>query len=141
MNRSLIGRPLATAILLGSILAAPVFAAPLSEHTSGAVRYVTGGIGDDEDAAIKSMMHDYTVSMTFAEGMGGKPVYLSDVPVSIRDDKGAALLNIKTGGPYLLVKLPAGSYTAEASHGGQTQTRKFTVASQQSTQSVVFEWR
>ncbi len=136
-------RPLAVAAMVAALLSGtvilPAHAGPLTPQHSGAVSYVTGGIGDGEDDAIKGMMHDYSVSMTFAERSGGKAVYLADVPVTIRDAQGAVMLSIKTNGPYLLVNLPRGEYVAEASHGGQVQTRKFSVAAQKD-QALVFEW-
>ncbi|MGA2548637.1 MAG: carboxypeptidase-like regulatory domain-containing protein [Burkholderiaceae bacterium] len=115
-------------------------AAPLVEQHAGSIAYVTGGVGDSEDAAIKQMMPQYSVSMTFAERQGDKAVYLADVPVSVRDSNGQTVLNIKTNGPYLLVRLPAGRYTLEASHQGRTESRSISVTSAHSSQAVVFEW-
>jgi len=40
--------------------------------------------------------------------------YLTGVPVQISDAHGKDLLNIHTGGPYMLLLLPHGRYTATA---------------------------
>jgi hypothetical protein len=124
-----------------ALLALPfaVIAAGLVEKQSGSVRYVTGGVGDDEESAIKQLMHNYSVTMTFAVRQGAHADFLSDVPVSIRDARGAMVLNVQTNGPYLLVKLVPGQYVAEASHDGRLESRRFTVA-KGSRQSLVFEW-
>jgi hypothetical protein len=114
-------------------------AAGLVEKQSGKVRYVTGGVGDDEEAAIKQLTRNYSVTMTFAVRQGGHADYLSDVPVAIRDARGSMVLNVQTNGPYLLVKLVPGQYVAEASHDGRLESRRFTVA-KGARQSLVFEW-
>lgn len=132
-------RVFAQALLVGWAMALPVYAASLEQHQSGSVVYVTGGVGDAEIGEIKQMMRDYSLSMTFAERQNGNAVFLADVPVTVRNAHGDSVLDVRTSGPYLLVKLPAGNYEISASHNGKTETRKVKV-SDHSSVPVVFEW-
>lgn len=118
----------------------PVCAAALTPQHSGSVVYVTGGVGDSEIALIKQMMPDYPLSMTFTEMQNGSAVFLADVPVTVRTAHGGSVLDVRTNGPYLLVKLPAGTYEITASDKGRTETRTV-ILKDHSHARVVFEWR
>jgi hypothetical protein len=139
MSRNLQRKARWAALIVAASVTLPTLAASLDEHHSGSVSYVMGGIGDEEESAIKGMMHDYSVSMTFASRRDGKAVFLADVPVAVRDAQGTIVLNVKADGPYLLVKLPPGTYTVEASHAGQTEKRSLSVSAH-SSQPLEFLW-
>jgi len=111
--------------------AAPV----LAEQQQGNVRFVTGGIGSDESAAIKAQMHDYPLALTLAEKSGE---YVANVPVTIDRATGESVLHVNAG-PYLLVKLAPGSYRITATYQGHTQVRNATI-SKSGTTSLVFTW-
>jgi hypothetical protein len=49
-----------------------------------------------------------------------KNEYVSDADVKIVDAKGVAVLQTKADGPFMLVKLPPGSYRVEATLDGKT---------------------
>ena len=49
-------RAVALALLVGWAIAVPGYAAPLEQHHSGSVVYITGGVGDSEIGEIKQMM-------------------------------------------------------------------------------------
>ena len=92
-----------------------------AQTTAGGVPYVTGGIGSDESAAIKAQFPKYAMSLTFASMQNGHNVFLASVPVKILDASGATVLDVTTGGPYLLVDVPPGRYEVVASHQGREQ--------------------
>lgn len=96
---------------------------PPVQEASG-VRYVTGGFGLDESSALQKAMADYPVSFVFSRASGE---YVAYVPVEIRGSGNAPSVTIKAEGPYLLLDLPRGSYTARATYDGRTLTRQFTV--------------
>lgn len=110
----------------------------LHEETVGTVRYVSGGIGADEDAAMRALMPAYPLVFTFLEQDGGADVYMADVPLTLRNLHGDAVLDVRTG-PFLLVRLPAGQYSASASFHGQVQERHFKVEADTTTR-VTFVW-
>ncbi|MGY0755110.1 carboxypeptidase-like regulatory domain-containing protein [Bordetella bronchiseptica] len=107
----------------------------------GSVQFVTGGVGLDESEAMKAASKDYPLALTFAaRGDGRAGLYLADVAVQILDRTGKPVLDAKADGPYLLAKLPAGTYRVKATSGGVEQTRQVSVRPG-STARAVFEWK
>ena len=128
------------ALCVSAGFAGVAHAAPPVEKSQGDVRYVMGGIGLDESQEMKSMESQYSLAVTFAEQDNGKADYLADIPVTIRNSSGQTVLSVKSDGPYLLVKLPPGSYDITASHAGTPKTDHFTVGSGSHADKVVFDW-
>jgi hypothetical protein len=88
------------------------------------VRYISGGIADSGMRAIDTEEHLYNLKMLFVS----QGDYLADVKVKITDHKGKTVLDTKTKGPVLLVKMHPGHYTVSTkAEGGSTLTRKVTV--------------
>lgn len=129
------------AALLAAALALPAAHAqlPPAQHY-GQTEYVTGGIGLDESTAFKDAMAHYPLTLTFAEQFGGKAAYVSDVQVVIRDKQGNTVLNADAHGPYMLVRLAAGSYQVFATYGGRTLSRNIEIGASGGARAV-FEWR
>jgi hypothetical protein len=100
------------------------------------VNYVTGGIGDDERQAIEASKGDYNLHVTSASGNGA---FVEDTQVVIKDKAGTEVLNV-TAGPLLYVKLPTGSYTLEATHGSDSQTKKFVIG-KKPTRDLHLSWK
>ena len=91
---------------------------------SGAVEYLSGGIGLDESTAIKNASRHWPLSLVFSVQAPGKAEFASDEKLEIRDAKGAQVLATTASGPFLLAKLPPGSYSLRASLAGKTLERK-----------------
>ena len=91
------------------------------------VSYVTGGVGLEESTAIKELRKDYPLTMVFAETTGdGRNQYLYGVEVEIY--RGNDLVfGTETKGPYLLVRLPPGTYRITAIHNGIPKSQRVTV--------------
>lgn len=113
-----LGHTLALAFTLGAI-AGPAGAQLPAVQTQGEVHYLSGGIGSDESEAIKAARDAYSLTLTLAGKSEGRDVYLSSVPVTIRDAAGHTVLEVTTSGPYLLVELPAGRYEISARYAGE----------------------
>jgi hypothetical protein len=94
---------------------------PLQQQ--GAVTYLSGGVGSDQSAALKDVMHKYPLVLEFAGATHHGNEYLADVPVHIADMNGKTLLNATSHGPFMLASLPNGRYKITASHDGKTQQR------------------
>lgn len=106
----------------------------------GAVEYVSGGIGIDESEAMKAAATQYPLALTFAAQRDGTADYVADVAVAIHDAQGKPVLQATSGGPYMLVKLPAGNYKISASYKGQAQEREVSVQNT-GTARAMFEWK
>lgn len=90
-------------------------------RVAGGIPYLTGGIGAAETAAMRAVFKRYTLALTFARREAGHNVFLTDLPVVIRDASGVAVFEATTDGPFLLVDLPAGTYQVSATSRGETQ--------------------
>jgi hypothetical protein len=93
-------------------------------HTAGNVTYVSGGVGTESLDQLSSVARDFNLKLVFALKSGE---YLSGVKVSIADPKGKALLDTASEGPWLLAKLPAGSYQVSATFGDNSISRRIAI--------------
>ena len=101
------------------------------------VTYVSGGIGHDESAAMKAEARSYPLSMVFSAGKDNE--YVADVRIAIRDKAGKAVLNTVSGGPIMLVKVPAGRYSIAAERNGK-KLRRTVQVNQRGDKQVNFHW-
>lgn len=104
--------------------------------TQGDVTFVSGGVGLDESTAFQHAESAWPLALRFT-GAGG--AFLADVHVHIADAKGAEVLKTDARGPYMLVKLPPGRYTVQASYQGKDQTRAVTVSAKGGAKAA-FTW-
>lgn len=96
---------------------------PPLQH-AGDIAYLSGGIGSDQSTAFKDAMPRYPLSLEFARHSASDGnEYLANVPVTITDTHGTALLTTQSRGPIMLVSIPQGRYIVTASHDGNTQRR------------------
>lgn len=116
------------ALTLALVCHAAMASAQLPDvQTQGEIRYLTGGVGSDESAAIKAARDSYSLTLTLAGKAEGRDVYLSSVPVTIRDASGKTVLEVTTSGPYLLADLPAGRYDISAQYAGEEKKTSATL--------------
>ena len=111
-------------LLAGAAVHAQTDSALPPVQKSGAVEYLSGGIGLDESTAIQSASQHWPLSLVFSVQAAGKADFASDVKLEIRDAKGMPVLETTASGPFLLAKLPPGSYSLRATLAGKTLERK-----------------
>jgi len=102
---------------------------------AGSVRYITGGIGDEERAALEAVKNEYNLHITSTDNAGE---FNGDTQITVRDRGGQTLVNAEAG-PLFYADLPAGTYTVEAISVGRSEERKVTVG-QQKPSSLYFRW-
>jgi hypothetical protein len=78
------------------------------ERTVGNIRYITGGVGDEELAVIKAKEGEYNLRV-LVSGTDGE--YMGNLTVELRDSADAVLLTARQSGPYFYASVPAGKYT------------------------------
>lgn len=139
-------RKAASAAVLGALVALITGAAlaqadaPLPPvRASGPVEYLSGGIGDDESAAIRKASGQWPLALEFAIQDRQRADFAADVKVRVRDAQGNDVLQATSEGPFLLARLAPGRYAVEATLAGQTLHRKVDVKAGQSSREV-FLW-
>jgi len=110
----------AALILAASLVSQSVLAAPTAKEQNG-IRYVNGGVGQEEQAAMRDGRADYNLRLTFATRESG--AFRSDVQLDIMDTKGATLLSVASTGPMFYARLPAGTYRISAAAEGKVFKR------------------
>ncbi|MGQ9654274.1 MAG: hypothetical protein ACUVXD_09445 [Thermodesulfobacteriota bacterium] len=131
----------ALVLALGMVVAAPGFVmaqvepSMVAEETQGGIRFLSGGIGLEERAAMDAKAEDFNLKLVFAIT---SREYLSDIQVQIQEPSGKVLLSAQSKGPWFFVKLPEGQYTIQASTGQQRKTVKANVG--KGLQTVHVQW-
>ena len=129
----------ASLILLLGLAPFAAGADELQVHTQGNVSYVMGGVGEEHAQAMQAVRRGFPLSLLFVRKDKPKNAYLADVPVTIKDARGKAVLETTSDGPFLYVKLPPGQYVVSATHEGKTRTAHVYV-SRKGRKHLVFEW-
>ena len=109
------------------------------QETQGNVSYISGGVGEDEAAAMKSAAAGYPLELQFVQKATPRDEFLADVKVRITDRARNVVLDAVSSGPFLLAKLPAGTYQIEANHGGVVKRQTVDIRPGKHQKSV-FVW-
>jgi hypothetical protein len=128
-------------LILSILVAGPATAGNESslfvkEGASGKIRYLSGGVGLEERAALKAMSKDYNLKLVFSMTVGE---YLSDLMVVIKDGLGDVILHTQSNGPWFFVSLPAGEYSVTAAVNDRKTVRQVKVG--HGLQTVHFHWK
>jgi len=108
----------------------------IKEGSINGVKYLTGGVGSDERAAMQKMAKgNYNLQFVFAETSGP---YLSDIKIDIQGKDGKKIVDTSTAGPWFFAKLPNGQYKITVTHGGKSEVQHLDVAN--NFQRVIFSW-
>lgn len=90
-------------------------AADLARQIVGPISYVCGGVGEDEQQALKSESKDFDMGLLFTEGARGE--YLSDVAITLSRN-GVEVASFRSTGPRCLIKAPKATYQVVATYNG-----------------------
>jgi hypothetical protein len=85
-------------------------ALPLREQMSGNVRFITGGIGDEELVQLKSVEGQYNLRALLSAQQGE---YISGAIVRLLGADGTAMVTSEDAGPYFYAQVPPGKYVME----------------------------
>jgi hypothetical protein len=86
-------------------------------------RYVTGGVGGDEQAQLRQMRGEYNLRILAAQP-GGDYQANGQVAIYRGEDK---LVDATMAGPMMLVQLPPGSYRLRLAAGGKSTEQQVTL--------------
>jgi hypothetical protein len=95
------------------------------EQTYGNVTFVTGGVNYEQLPAIKEARSEYPLGIELYQKNGAKSEFTADADVKVVNTKsGNVVLETKAEGPFVLAKVPPGTYRVEASLNGETRKSK-----------------
>jgi hypothetical protein len=128
-------------LALGGTLAAVlgfhpgVFAQAPSGSAAGEAQVLMGGVGLEERARLAEQGRGHNLKLVFTLSPGN---FVGDVAFEILRAK-TTVVQETSPGPWVFVKVPAGSYTVRATFEGRAQTRQVNVPGTGQTQ-VSFQW-
>lgn len=93
-------------------------------QTQGQTQFISGGIGKDESDAILQARGSWSLLLELTQAADPRAQYIGDVQIIIKDELRNTVLDTTAEGPYLLVQLPAGKYSLEATYNATTLHRK-----------------
>ena len=103
-------------------------------RSEAGIEYLNGGAGEEARAALEAQRAAFPLRLVFSVASGAYAV-ADHVEVSNGSGK---LLGVDDAGPMLLVKVPPGDYTVDATYGGKTERRRVSVGREGST--VNWRW-
>jgi hypothetical protein len=109
-------------------------------HHSGAVQYLSGGVGAGEARALQDASKDSTqwpLTLEFAIKTAHGAEYAADVAVQLHDSHGRTALDTRAQGPFLLAQLPPGAYQVDATLDGHTLHQQVLVKTGHSARAVM----
>ncbi|MDR0210735.1 MAG: carboxypeptidase regulatory-like domain-containing protein [Pseudomonas putida] len=112
-------------------------AVQLQPQEQNGVRYLQGGIGQDEANALRRTT-GYDLHVTLSVGADDK--FQSGAAVDIQNAQGQPVLALQDVGPLLFVQLPPGQYRVTGNADGQTVQQQVTVSGK-SPANVSLHWQ
>jgi hypothetical protein len=117
---------------------APGQTAVATPHFENGVRWLCGGVGQEESTRMKREARNYALMLSFSARDGS---YLANVEVRVVDKRDRPVLEATCDGPILLLDpAGAGAYRITARSSGTTLTRTATIAAGQHGKSVAMVW-
>ncbi len=112
-------------------------AVQLQQQEQNGVRYLQGGIGQDEANALRKTP-GYDLHVELSTGPEGK--FQSGATVDIQNAQGQPVLSVTDAGPLLYVQLPSGKYKVTGNAQGETVQQLVTVNGK-TPATVNLNWR
>lgn len=103
------------------------------EHTT----YLTGGVNDEDAAAIKKRGPDYGLQLFLSADH--QPVAPGEVKIKILNIAGDTIINSVAEGPLFFVKVDGGRYTLILDRGGDVKEKTFDLIGRRFGQ-FSFDW-
>jgi hypothetical protein len=88
---------------------------------AAAIPVLSGGVGDEERAAMRGQAAAYNVHVVFSQRSGA---YLAGIPYTVTGRDGTVIHSGSSDGPLLYLRLPAGQYRIGAMIDGVWQSRR-----------------
>ena len=104
---------------------------------TAALKWLSGGIGKDDVAHMRSLARRYSLEMEFSARRDNE--FVADATIRIEDAHGHVVFRDTDAGPIVLVDLEPGSYEVRATAEGHSELRTVQVPSH-GTARLYFHW-
>jgi hypothetical protein len=125
----------AALVLVACLASHAALAQPTPQQQNG-ITYINGGVGQEEQEAMRAQRADYNLRLTFATKKSG--AFRSDVQLDIMDAKGTTLLSVADAGPMFYAKLPPGTYRISAAAEGKVFKRSVKLGAR--AKEMILDW-
>lgn len=122
--------------LLASLWTTSATAANVPAGQAATPAYISGGVGDEELAEMRSRAKEFNLRLLFAEKQTGS--YMAGVKVTIESAGGGKVLDAQADGPLFYTNLPSGNYRITAEANGQKQSRTIAIPKNASREWSVY---
>lgn len=112
---------------------------PGTQYSQG-ISYISGGVGEEESQAILAEAKQWPLLLELSQLENGRGVWIFGANVKIQNTSGKVIFDAQADGPYLLINLPVGEYSIEASYQGVILKRGVSVKSN-SPQKISIFWK
>lgn len=92
---------------------------PAVQHSPDGIDYISGGVGEEDRTAMAARQGEFPFKVVLSAA-GGEYLVADHLNVTTPQGK---LLIIRDAGPVVMMKLPPGAYTFEATYQGKTERR------------------
>jgi len=111
-----------------------------AEQYQGSVRFVTGGVGQDEAKMFEKELSKHPLAIELLEHAGKTDEFTAHAMVKIADQHGHTVLEAKADGPFMLVDLPPGRYSIQATLNNTTLKKSGVMVAHDKKARVMFEF-
>ena len=106
---------------------------PMVQHSAGGIAYISGGASEDDRQSMAGRQGEFPFTVMLSMPNGEFAV--AD-RLSVQTPQGSLLI-VRDAGPVVMMKLPPGPYTLEATYQGKVERRAIQVAANAQT----LNWR
>jgi len=107
---------------------------PVVHHAPGGIDYLSGGAGEESRSAMAAHARELPFKLVLSSASGE---YVVAEELVVRSPQAEAL-TVRDAGPIVMMRLPPGNYTLEATVQGRTERRNVRVGS--GAQTVDWRW-
>jgi hypothetical protein len=104
--------------------------------TIGAVKLMSGGVGEESETRVLARSGEFNLKLLFATRTGH---YLAGIPVTIADAGGKVIAETVSEGPWLLATLAPGKYVITAANDEIKVTRSTTIPAS-GRREIFYRW-
>ena len=94
---------------------------------SNEISYISGGVGEEETAAILAEAKQWPLLLELSQIENGRGVWIFGAKIKISNAKKQVIFDAQADGPYMLINLSPGDYVIQASYQGIEQSRALSV--------------